>query len=99
MDGISSTVIGVMPVALRVERKPELWVPVGQRMLGRTAERGNHPGLTGIDRLKRGVSFGEGRIKSDGAASGFHPFRHTGLGTCESVVAQHGIGVRQSGAG
>ena len=51
-----------MPSGFRVERQPELWVPVGQRMVGRTAERGNHPGLTGLARLKRGVSFGEGRL-------------------------------------
>jgi putative ABC transport system permease protein len=62
VDGISSTVVGVMPVSFRVERGPELWIPVGQEMTGRTAERGNHPGLTGIARLKRGVSFGEARL-------------------------------------
>ncbi|MGZ3447064.1 MAG: ABC transporter permease, partial [Myxococcaceae bacterium] len=62
VDGVSSTVVGVMPSGFRVERQPELWVPVGQRMVGRTAERGNHPGLTGLARLKRGVSFGEGRL-------------------------------------
>ena len=60
--GSPSTVVGVMPSSFRVERHPELWVPVGQRMVGRTAVRGNHPGLTGIARLKRGVSFGEGRL-------------------------------------
>jgi len=62
VDGVSSTVVGVMPGTFRVERKPELWVPVGARMVGRTGERGNHPGLTAIARLKRGVSFGEGRL-------------------------------------
>jgi putative ABC transport system permease protein len=62
VDGVPSTVIGVMPASFRVERQPELWVPVGQRMVGKTADRGNHPGLTGIARLKRGVSFGEGRL-------------------------------------
>jgi putative ABC transport system permease protein len=62
VDGVSSTVIGVMPTAFRVERRPELWIPVGQAMVGHTADRGNHPGLTGIARLKRGVSFGEARL-------------------------------------
>ena len=62
VDGISSTVVGVMPVGLRVDGHPELWIPVGPRMVGHTADRGNHPGLTGIARLKRGISFGEGRL-------------------------------------
>jgi len=62
VDGISATVVGVMPSSFRVERHPELWVPVGPRMLGHTADRGNHPGLSGIARLKRGVSFGEARL-------------------------------------
>ncbi len=62
VDGTPSTVVGVMPSTLRVTGRPELWSPVGQRMLGRTAERGNHPGLTAIARLRKGVSFGEGRL-------------------------------------
>ena len=62
VDGISSTVIGVMPVSFRVDGHPELWLPVGPRMVGHTADRGNHPGLTGIARLKRGVSFGAARL-------------------------------------
>jgi len=62
MDGTSTTVIGVMPSSFRVERRPELWVPVAPRMVGHTADRGNHPGLIGIARLKRGVSFGEARL-------------------------------------
>jgi putative ABC transport system permease protein len=62
VDGTPSTIVGVMPRRFRVEGRPELWVPVGQRMLGRTAARGNHPGLTAIARLKKGVSFGEARL-------------------------------------
>ena len=70
VDGVSSTVVGVMPSSFRVEGRPELFVPVGQKMLGRTAERGNHPGLTGIARLKRGVSFGEGRLDLESVGRG-----------------------------
>src|SRR5262245_42086120 len=36
VDGVSSTVVGVMPSSFRVEGRSELWVPVGQRMVGRT---------------------------------------------------------------
>ncbi|HZJ54536.1 MAG TPA: ABC transporter permease, partial [Myxococcaceae bacterium] len=62
VDGTASTVVGVMSSSFRVDGRPELWIPVGQKMVGRTAARGNHPGLTGITRLKRGVSFGEARL-------------------------------------
>ncbi len=62
LDGQPTTIVGVMPRTFRVERRPELWVPVGPRMVGHTADRGNHPGLTGIARLKRGVGFGEARL-------------------------------------
>jgi putative ABC transport system permease protein len=70
VDGVSSMVVGVMPSSFRVEGRPELWIPVGQRMVGRTAERGNHPGLTGIARLKRGVGFGEGRLDLEAVGRG-----------------------------
>ena len=62
INGTSSMVVGVMPRTFRVDGRPELWVPVGQGMVGRTAERGNHPGLAAVGRLKKGVSFGEGRL-------------------------------------
>src|SRR5678815_2601400 len=62
VDGTASTVVGVMSSSFRVDGRPELWIPVGQKMVGRTAARGNHPGLTGITRLRRGVGFGEGRL-------------------------------------
>ncbi len=62
VDGTPTTVVGVMPRTFRVEGRPELWVPVGPRMAGRTGARGNHPGLSGVARLKKGVSFGEGRL-------------------------------------
>jgi len=57
-----TTIVGVMPRTFRVEGHPELWVPVGPRMVGHTADRGNHPGLTAVARLKKGVGFAEGRL-------------------------------------
>ncbi|HUM10311.1 MAG TPA: ABC transporter permease [Myxococcaceae bacterium] len=62
VDGTPSTVVGVMPRTFRVDGRPELWVPVGPQMVGHTADRGNHPGLSAVARLKKGVSFGEGRM-------------------------------------
>jgi putative ABC transport system permease protein len=57
-----TTVVGVIPRTFLVEGHPELWVPVGPRMVGHTADRGNHPGLRAVARLKKGVLFAEGRL-------------------------------------
>ncbi len=65
VDGRPSTIVGVMPRHFRVDGRPEIWVPVGQQMVGRTAERGNHPGLTAVARLKKGVPYGEARLELD----------------------------------
>ena len=65
VDGRPSTVVGVLPRSFRVEGRPELWVPVGQFMVSHTADRGNHPGLTAVGRLKPGVGFGEARAELD----------------------------------
>lgn len=52
------TVIGVMPQTFQYPSRVEMWVPVGQ-LSDQTSwkERGNHPGLYGVGRLKPGVTF------------------------------------------
>jgi putative ABC transport system permease protein len=62
IDGTPTTVVGVMPGTFRVDGHPELWAPVGPKMVGHTADRGNHPGLRAVARLKKGVTFGEARL-------------------------------------
>ena len=61
VNAVTATVVGVMPASFRIEGRPELWLPIAPAMQGSIAVRGNHPGITGIARLKPGVSFGEGR--------------------------------------
>ena len=70
VDGTPSSVVGVMPRSFRVEGRPELWVPVGPRMVGHTADRGNHPGLTAVARVRRGVGFGEARAELEAVGRG-----------------------------
>jgi putative ABC transport system permease protein len=58
LNGKSYTVIGVMPQSYRFPSRVEMWVPVGQ-LSGESVwqQRGNHPGLYGVARLKPGVTL------------------------------------------
>ncbi|HEX3249384.1 MAG TPA: ABC transporter permease [Pyrinomonadaceae bacterium] len=58
LNGKSYTVIGVMPESYAYPSRAEMYVPVGQ--LSDQAgwkQRGNHPGLYGVARLKPGVTL------------------------------------------
>src|SRR4026209_1716747 len=58
LNGKSYDVIGIMSENFIYPRRAEMWVPVGQ-LAGQPSwqERGNHPGLYGVARLKPGVTF------------------------------------------
>src|ERR1041384_7841377 len=58
LNGKSYTVIGIMPQSYAYPSRAEMYVPVGQ-LSDQTSwkQRGNHPGLYGVARLKPGVTF------------------------------------------
>ena len=58
LNGKSYTVIGIMPESYLYPSRVEMWVPVGQ-LSDQVSwlQRGNHPGLYGVARLKPGVTF------------------------------------------
>lgn len=58
LNGKSYDVIGVMPETFAYPSRVEMWVPVGQLSDQPSwKERGNHPGLYGVGRLKPGVTI------------------------------------------
>jgi putative ABC transport system permease protein len=58
LNGKSYDVIGIMPASYAYPRRAEMWVSLGQLSdQSSYKERGNHPGLYGIGRLKPGVTF------------------------------------------
>jgi putative ABC transport system permease protein len=66
LNGKSYTVVGIMPEGFRFPSRVEMWVPVGQLSGEATwQERGNHPGLYGVARLKPGVSFAQAKAEMD----------------------------------
>src|SRR5438876_4117564 len=57
LNGKSYTVIGVMPQGFQYPSRADMWVPVGQLSGDQNwQQRGNHPGLYGVARLKPGVT-------------------------------------------
>jgi putative ABC transport system permease protein len=65
-NGVSFTVIGIMPPEYRFPSRVELWTPVGQES-GQQGwqNRGNHPGLYGVARLKPGVTIEQARANME----------------------------------
>ncbi len=58
LNNKSYTVIGIMPQSYLYPSRVEMWVPVGQLSDQVSWQnRGNHPGLYGVARLKPGVTF------------------------------------------
>src|SRR5437773_56135 len=66
LNGKSYTVIGVMPSDYAYPSRVDMWVPVGQ-LSGdpNWQQRGNHPGLYGVARLKPGVTLAAARAEMD----------------------------------
>jgi putative ABC transport system permease protein len=66
LNNKSYTVIGIMPEGFQMPTRVEMWVPVGQ-LSGQASwlQRGNHPGLYGVARLKPGVTLAQARAEMD----------------------------------
>ncbi|HZN12569.1 MAG TPA: ABC transporter permease, partial [Blastocatellia bacterium] len=70
LSGRSYSVVGVMPEDFNFPSRVELWTPVGQES-GQPSwqNRGNHPGLYGVARLKGGVTIDRARAEMDAIAA------------------------------
>ena len=70
LNGRSYTVIGVMSPNYAFPARVEMWVPVGQ-LSGdpNWQQRGNHPGLYAVARLKPGATMGQAQADMDTIAA------------------------------
>ncbi len=70
LNGRSYTVIGVMPADYAFPSRVEMWVPVGQ-LTGdpNWQQRGNHPGLYAVGRLKPGATMAQAQADMDTIAA------------------------------
>ena len=65
LDAQSHAVIGVMPASFQFPREVELWTPLGVGATKSWQNRGNHPGIWAIGRLKPGVTPEQARADLD----------------------------------
>ena len=69
LDDRPRTVIGVMPAGFMFPSAVDAWVPIGPTAADPGWQnRGNHPGLNGLARLKPGVSIDQARAALDAIA-------------------------------
>ena len=62
-------VVGIMPAAMRFPaRTTDIWLPLGPFISTFPKDRGAHPGLMAVGRLKAGVSMAQGRAAMDAVA-------------------------------
>src|SRR6266498_3268662 len=66
LNNKSYTVIGVMPQGFAYPGRVKMWVPVGQLSdQSSCLQRGNHPGLYGVARLKPGITLAQAKAEMD----------------------------------
>jgi len=83
LNGVSHTVIAVLPKDFQhYSFDPvDVFVPIGVEL--RDRRRGSHPGITGLARLRDGVTLDQARADMDGVAAGLaklYPESNTGHG-------------------
>ncbi len=93
------TIIGVMPADFRFPSGfPDIWVPFGLSA-EQNMNRGNHPGLYCVGRLKPGVTFEMARADLAGIAKQLeqeYPQSNTGNGVALQMLIDRAIGPARS---
>ena len=66
LDGQSHTIVGIVPAGMRFpSRTTDVWLPLGLFVQTFPADRGAHPGLFAIARLKPGVTVERASVEMD----------------------------------
>jgi len=95
LDGQPYTIIGVLPAGVRLGSNPDVWLPLGQFVDERMMNRGNHPGLLGIGRLKPGVTLEAARAQMSALAGGLekqYPASNHGVGVGMDLLIERVVG-------
>jgi putative ABC transport system permease protein len=98
LNGESYTVIGIMPRAFQFPRTVELWTPLGLNYAQKAwQQRGNHPGIYSIARLKTGVSLEQANAEMQTIAARLaQQYPDTNTGTGVTIMSLRERMVRQA---
>ena len=69
LDGRPYSIVGVLPASFRLFQKAEVFLPIGAFVAAQPPDRGWHPGIQPIARLKDGVSLDQARTEVAGIAA------------------------------
>jgi putative ABC transport system permease protein len=69
LDGRPYAIVGVLPASFRLFQKAEVFLPIGAFVAAQPPDRGWHPGIQPIARLKDGVSIEQARTEVAGIAA------------------------------
>jgi len=69
LDGTPYAIVGVLPPAFRLFQKAEVFLPIAPFIAAQPADRGWHPGILPVARLKDGVSLEQARTEIAGIAA------------------------------
>ena len=69
LDGTPYSIVGVLPPAFRLFQKAEVYLPIAPFIASQPADRGWHPGILPVARLREDVPLGQARIEVAGIAA------------------------------
>ncbi len=69
LDGGPATIVGVVPATFRLFQNADVFVPIGPFIAVQPEDRGWHPGIQVLARLKDGVTIDQARTELAGIAS------------------------------
>ena len=69
LDGIPYAIVGVLPASFRLFQKAEVYLPIAPFIASQPADRGWHPGILPVARLKDGVSLEQAGTEIAGIAA------------------------------
>ena len=69
LDGRPYSIVGVLPPSFRLFQRADVFLPIGAFIAAQPADRGWHPGIQPIARLKDGVSIDQAKTEIAGIAA------------------------------